>query len=203
MSTASNPFLTPTEYLARERAGEIKSEFYRGEMFAMAGANARHNLICGNLLAGFQPQARSFGCKVFGSDMRVKVADTGLYTYPDLSIACGDVHYEDEQQDVLLNPCVIFEVLSKSTERRDRGWKFDRYCELQSLVDYVLVAQDKSLVEHFIQRPNGNWFLERLKGFDAILKLEAVNCYLSLGQIYLDVEIGPEEIVPPPNNIGR
>ena len=199
MSTVPERRLTPAEYLARERKAEFKSEFYKGEMFAMAGANARHNRICVNLIAGINAQARAAGCQVFGSDMRVRVGDSGLYTYPDLSIPCGKVEFEDDYGDVLLNPCVIFEVLSKSTERRDRGWKFDKYCWLPSLVDYVLVSQDKRLIEHFIRQPGENWSLERLQDSAALLKLATVDCRLSLSEIYRDVEIGPEEVVAPPS----
>jgi Uma2 family endonuclease len=126
-----------------------------------------------------------------------------LYTYPDLSIAYGKIQFEDRHDDVLLNPCVIFEVLSKSTERRDRGWKFDKYCKLPSRVDYVLVSQDKRLVEHFIRQPDENWVLERLEDWDAVLKLAAVDCQMALSEIYRDVEIGPEEIVPPPADRAR
>jgi Uma2 family endonuclease len=199
MSTVPSKLLTEEEYLARERAAEFKSEFYRGEMFAMSGANARHNLICINLIAASNAVARARGCRVFGSDMRVKVADTGLYTYPDVSIACGKLEFKDEHQDVLLNPCSIFEVLSKTTERRDRGWKFDRYCELPSLVSYVIVSQDKPLVEHFIRQSDGEWRLERPKGLDAELYLPVLDCKLALRVIYADIEFDPEgEEVPPP-----
>jgi Uma2 family endonuclease len=193
MSPVPKRLLTPQEYLARERAAEFRSEFYRGEMFAMAGANDRHNLIAMSFGASLLPASRARGCKVFGSDMKVRVAETGLYTYPDLSIACGEIQFQDEHRDVLLNPCVIVEVLSKSTERRDRGWKFDRYCELPSLVDYVLVSQDKRLVEHYIRQPHDEWKLQRLKEPDSVLRLTAVGCEVALRAIYADVEFGPEE----------
>jgi Uma2 family endonuclease len=197
MSTVPTQLLTPAEYLARERAAEFRSEFYRGEMFAMAGANAHHNLICTSLTANLLPQARAKGCNVFGSDMRLKVADTGLYTYPDLTIACGKMQFEDAHQDVLLNPCIVFEVLSKSTERRDRGWKFDRYCELPCLIEYVLVSQTQALVEHFIRQSDGNWHLERLKGLSAELNLPTLAFRLPLAEIYRDIELRTEEYVPP------
>src|SRR5262249_14000481 len=140
MSSVPTKLLTPAEYLARERAAAFKSEFYKGEMFAMAGANRRHNLICSAFVAAAVPLLRPHGCNVFGSDMRVRVADTNFYTYPDVSIACGKIEYEDDELDVLLNPCVIVEVLSKSTERRDRGWKFQKYWNIPTLVDYILIS---------------------------------------------------------------
>jgi Uma2 family endonuclease len=199
MSSVPTKLLTAEEYLARERAAEFKSEFYRGEMFAMAGANKRHNLICTSLAASLLAPARAKGCNVFGSDMRVKVADTSLYTYPDVSIACGKLEFNDDHEDVLLNPCAIFEVLSKTTERRDRGWKFDRYCELPSLISYVLVSQDKPLVEHFIRQADGEWRLERPKGLNAEIHLPMLDSKLSLRDIYADIEFDPqEEDVPPP-----
>lgn len=193
MSTVPSKLLTEEEYLVCERAAEFKSEFYRGEMFAMSGANARHNLICVNLIAALNAAARSKGCRVFGSDMRVKVADTGLYTYPDVSIACGKLEFKDELEDVLLNPRAIFEVLSKTTERRDRGWKFDRYCELPSLTSYVLVSQDKPLVEHFIRQTDGEWRLERPKGLEAVMYFPVLEQKLPLRDIYSDIEFGAEE----------
>src|SRR5947199_9772162 len=121
MSSVPTKLLTPAEYLARERAAEFKSEFYKGEMFAMSGANRRHVRICVNLTRRLDERLEGSACEAFTSDMRVKVTATGLYTYPDASIACGGAQFEDAEVDVLLNPKVIFEVLSKSTERRDRG----------------------------------------------------------------------------------
>ena len=129
--------------------------------------------------------------------MRVKVTATGLYTYPDASIACGGAQFEDAEVDVLLNPKVIFEVLSKSTERRDRGWKFDPYCKLPSLAEYVLISQEQPLVEHFIRQPDGNWILERINDLDASLKLTAAEISLTLVEIYRGVDFGPEEDFPP------
>jgi len=198
MSSVPSSLLTEDEYLAVERAADFKSEFYRGEMFAMAGANSSHNLICTSLIGLLLRLARAKGCKVFGSDMRIRVGNTGLYTYPDLSIACGQLEFKDNHDDVLLNPCVIFEVLSKSTERRDRGWKFDRYCELPSLISYVLVSQDKPLVEHFIRQGDGEWRLERPKGLGAEMHLPVLDCKLSLREIYADIEFasGDEEVPP-------
>lgn len=193
MSTVPTKLLTPAEYLARERAAEFKSEFYRGEMFAMSGANQRHVRICVNLTGCLNDGLRNSACEVFNSDMRVKVTPSGLYTYPDASIACRDLQFEDAKKDILLNPRVIFEVLSKSAERRDRGWKFDHYCKLPSLIEYVLVSQEQALVEHFIRQPDGNWILERIKDLDASLQLAVAEVSLPLGEIYRGVEFGPEE----------
>ena len=198
MSTAlqRQPFVTPDEYLALERTSDERHEYFEGQIFAMAGASGRHNLICTSLIAAAVPRLRPHGCKVFGSDMKVLVPTTGLFTYPDTSIVCGEVEYRGPTQDVLLNPCVLIEVLSKSTETRDRGWKFQNYWILPSLVDYVLVSQEKPLIEHYVRRPEGNWMFEFVDGLEATLQLAAVDCQIPLREIYLDVQFGPEEEPP-------
>src|SRR2546421_9191640 len=116
MSSVPKRLLTPAEYLARERVAEFKSEFFRGEMFAMAGANERHNLIAGNLFGYLRTALRPSGCRAYMAEMKVRVPKSGLYTYPDVALACGQIEFEDERRDVLLNPCALFEVISKTTE---------------------------------------------------------------------------------------
>jgi len=193
MSTIPKRLLSAAEYLARERAAEFKSEFFAGEMFAMAGANRRHSLITSNLVSFLRPGVRPFGCEVHGSDMRIKVSSTGLYTYPDVSIACGNVQFEDENEDILLNPTVIFEVLSKSTERRDRGWKFMQYRKITSLQEYVLIAQDRPYIEHFARPPGGRFQLDEVEGLEAVLCLSTAPMQLPLQEVYLDVTFGDED----------
>lgn len=202
MSTVSKTqkLCTPDEYLALERTANHKSEFYKGRIFAMAGANERHNLIAGNLHAFLRSQLRSHGCKPYIADMKVLVPDTGLYTYPDVSVACGEIRFRDERNDILLNPCVLIEVLSKSTETRDRGWKFQNYWNIPSLVDYVLVSQDTPLVEQFIRKTDDIWTFRRYSGLDAFLELNAVACRVPLREIYLDVSFGAEDEQPPPDD---
>jgi Uma2 family endonuclease len=196
MSTVPKRLLTAAEYLARERVAEFRSEFFAGEMFAMAGANRRHSLICSNSVSLLRPGLRPGGCEVHGSDMRVKVSQTGLYTYPDASIACGEIQFEDDNEDVLLNPSVIFEVLSKSTERRDRGWKFVQYRKIPSLREYVLVAQDRPFIERFTRPTGGKFELDEVEGLDALLQLSIAPLKLSLRDIYLDVLFGDEDLPP-------
>jgi Uma2 family endonuclease len=193
MSSVPKLLLSAAEYLARERGAEFRSEFFQGEMFAMAGATRRHSLICSNLIARLRPQLRASGCEIHGSDMRVKVSKTGLYTYPDASIACGDIQFEDEHEDVLLTPTVIFEVLSKSTERRDRGWKFMQYRKIPSLLEYVLVAQDRPYVERFVRPSGGRFELHEIEGLDTVLPLLIMPHGLTLKDVYLDVRFGPDE----------
>lgn len=139
--------LTPAEYLALERQAEVRSEYFQGEAFAMAGGSQRHNLIVANLLRLLGNQLVSRDCNVYPSDMRVKIEALGKYTYPDVAVACGENRFEDEHRDVLLNPVVLFEVLSQSTEAYDRGKKFEHDQALDSLREYLLVSQDACRVE--------------------------------------------------------
>ena len=189
--------MTPAEFLTKERLAEFKSEFFAGETFAMAGANRRHSLICSNLVSVLRPRLRPFGCEIHGSDMKVKVSPTGLYTYPDASIAYGDVRFEDEHEDVLLNPCVIFEVLSKSTERRDRGWKFQQYRKIPSLTEYILIAQHRPVVERFVRPPGGKFALDEVDGLDGVITLSIAPVQFSLAEIYLDILSGDITDLPP------
>ena len=145
MSAIPKPSLTPQEYLARERRATEKSEYYRGEIFAMAGASFEHSLIKDNLARESGNQLKDKPCRVITSDLRIKVNATGLYTYPDAVIVCDEPKFEDAQVDTLLNPRVIVEVLSDSTEKYDRGGKFAHYRQIPSLQEYVLVAQDRAL----------------------------------------------------------
>jgi Uma2 family endonuclease len=182
-SLAIQPRYTPQEYLARERAATEKSEYVNGEIYAMAGASEWHNLIAVNLLFAFKGQLRERPCKTYTSDMRVKVSETGMYTYPDVTVACGDVQFEDAHHDTLLNPTLIVEVLSPSTENYDRGKKFARYRKIASLTDYLLVAQDRIHVEHFVRQ--GPWW--RFSEYDdpaATFDLTAIGCRLTLRDIY-------------------
>ncbi len=142
MSLQLKPFLTPQDYLALERQAETKSEYYAGEVFAMAGASRKHNTIVTNLAYLLVGQLKGRSCEVYNSDMRVKVSATGLYTYPDLVVVCGKPRFDDDQEDTLLNPTVIIEVLSKSTEAYDRSEKFAQYRALELMADYLLIAQD-------------------------------------------------------------
>ena len=193
MSTAAKERLTPAEYLARERKAEFRSEYFAGEMFAMAGTTRQHARIMTNLVSRADQQLRDTPCDVFGTDVRVKVAPTGLYSYPDVIIACGDVQYEDEVLDTLLNPRVIFEVLSPSTEAYDRGKKFDHYRQIPSLTEYVLVSQSEPLVERFSRQSKGTWQLTVLKGLETALQLESVPCRLPLAEIYFKVPFTESE----------
>src|SRR6266404_1708800 len=154
MSSVPKTFLTPEQYLEIERKAEFKSEYFQGEMFAMAGAREAHNLIALNLAAALHPQLRARPCRAYISDMRVRVSATGLYTYPDILVVCGEPQFLDERRDTLLNPNLIVEVLSPSTEAYDRGRKFEHYRSVESLSEYLLVSSERIIAELFTRQPD-------------------------------------------------
>lgn len=188
MSTQSIPNLTPEQYLAIERDCEQKHEFYRGEMFAMSGATRAHNQITFNLARVLGNQLLDRDCTAYVSDMRVSISPTGLYTYPDGIVTCEKPRFEDDQLDTLLNPQVIFEVLSESTEKYDRGKKFEQYRQIGSLTDYILISQDHAQIEHFTRQQDGQWLLSEASGLASTLALPTVDCQLSLADVYAKVE---------------
>ena len=187
MSAVPKPLLTPQEYLARERRAETKSEYLRGEVFAMAGASREHNLIAGNISRELGQQLRERECEVYQGDMRVKVSPTGLYTYPDVTVVCGEPEFEDAEVDTLLNPKVLVEVLSPSTADYDRGGKFTHYRRLPSLQEYVLISQDRPLVEHYVRQGQDEWLLTEQSSLEDTLVLPSIECQLPLSEIYLKV----------------
>lgn len=196
MSAVPKIYLTPAEYLAFERQSDVKHEYFRGELFAMAGANRQHARIAANLAYLFVGQMKGRPCDVFSGDMRVKVSPTGLYTYPDTSVVCGRPRFEDKELDVLLNPTVIVEILSKSTEAYDRGEKFAQYRTLDTLTDYLLISQDRPLIERFTRQPDGGWLLTESAGLDAAMPIESIQCHLPLAEVYDRVEF--DEAPPAP-----
>lgn len=197
MGGLSKKKLTSQEYLAIERAAGFKSEFFDGEMFAMAGTSKDHSIITVNLTGEFHAAFRGKVCQPFSSDLRVKVNANGLYTYPDLTIVCGPVDVEDEQADVLLNPTLIIEVLSPGTERYDRGKKFDLYRGLDSLKEYVLVSQDQYRVEQFLRGNGAEWTYRVAFNKDDTVEFPSVGCSIPIKDIYARVVFPPEAPVPP------
>lgn len=175
---------TPEEYLALERQAEQRSEYYAGEIFAMAGASEVHNLIAGNIFASLHTQFRGRPCRVYMNDMRVKVHPTGLYTYPDVVVVCGERQFDDAQHDVLLNPNVIIEVLSPSTEAYDRGNKAAQYRQLPSLAEHLLVSQEHMHVEQYMRQADGQWLFFEVSGKDARIHLPPIKAVLVLAEIY-------------------
>jgi Uma2 family endonuclease len=179
------------EYLAIEKAAEFKSEFYDGEMFAMAGASRDHNRVRENLVGELFGRLRGGPCSSFSSDMRVRVNKTGLYTYPDMLIVCGVEEYPPGDPDTLLNPTVILEVLSPSTERYDRTIKFRHYKQIESLREYVLVSQDEPAIERRIRQPDGRWILVEVTDLDAEFVLDSVPLSVPMADIYRGVVFPP------------
>lgn len=185
-------YCTPEEYLARERMAEAKSEYRDGKAYAMAGASRAHNLITGNIFAQFHATLRGRPCETYMNDMRVKVAKSRLYTYPDVVVVCGEPRFEDSKGDVLLNPTVIVEVLSPSTASYDRGDKFFHYRRLPSLQEYVLIAQESRRVEHYT-RQGDQWLLTEFSESDQIVIFPTIACQVPLTEIYARVEFPDEE----------
>lgn len=192
MSTAAVPRYTAAEYLAFERRSDTKHEFYRGELFAMSVGTGPHSLLGANFLAALHTALRERPCRVFTSDMRI-VCPTGLYTYPDVSVVGGKIQYEDATNDVLLNPIVIVEVLSPTTEAYDRGTKFKHYQTIPSLREFVLVSQHGPRVEHYARQQDADhWLLTTLNDPQGTVAFPALDCSVPMAEIYAKVEFTPE-----------
>ena len=187
MSIQEKELLTPEAYLALEREASHKSEYFAGEMFAMSGASRRHNLISLNFGAELRAQLRHQPCEVYTSDMRVKVSPTGLYTYPDVVVVCGEPAFEDAMGDTLLNPTVLVEVLSQSTEDYDRGRKLEHYRSLPSLQEYLLVSQERAHIVHYVRHSDVSWLLSDTSGLESSISLQAIGCEVALSEIYAKV----------------
>jgi Uma2 family endonuclease len=185
MSARAERLLTPEEYLDRDRAAEIKSEYFAGRTFAMAGGTEPHALIGATLLASLHVQLRGTPCRTYGPDLRIEVRETGLFTYADASVVCGDPMLRDGRRDTILNPTLLVEVLSPSTEAYDRGDKFAHYRQLASLGEYLLIAQDRPRIERY-HRPPGSeqWVLSEIHDPDGALDLPSIGCRLSLREVY-------------------
>jgi Uma2 family endonuclease len=187
MSSLPSYYLSPEEYLTIERNAEFKSEYFEGVAYAMAGGSERHNLITGNLVTELNVRLRAAPCRVYPSDMKVRVPNSKRFFYPDVSVICGETQFADEKRDVILNPVLIAEVLSESTEAFDRGKKFLSYQQIESLREYLLVAQDEFVVEHYLRREDG-WLYTKASGLDADAVLPALDCRIALSDIYNKVE---------------
>jgi Uma2 family endonuclease len=200
MSTLPVRRLTEVDYLAQERKAETKSEFYNGDIFAMAGARRNHNLIAGNIYGELREQLRKGPCEAYLADMRVKVAKTGLYAYPDIAIACGEPRFLDNEDDTLLNPTLIVEVLSESTARYVRNLKSRLYRKLPSLRQYLIVEQDEPLIEVYSRSPDGEWKLKDASELAQSVTLKSIGCKLSLAAVYEKVKfpVNPEGPRPGP-----
>jgi len=187
MATAPQPHYTPEEYLALERTAGYKSEYINGEIYPMVGGTHQHTALVYNIGGQLHTQLQGRSCDAYIGEMRVRVSATGMYTYPDVVVVCGEEQMADEHNDTVLNPTVIFEVLSPSTALYDRGDKFAHYQSLESLTDYVLVAQDRVRVEHFARQGDA-WLLTVANNLSDGLYLAAIDCTLPLAKAYLYVD---------------
>ena len=186
-SIAAQTYLSPDEYIAAERKATLKSEYLNGEIVAMFGASNEHNLITMNTANGLYNQVTERGCRVYASDMRVGISAGISYFYPDIAVTCDKPRFEDDVFDTLTNPQVIIEVLSDSTAGYDRGEKFIRYRQLESLQEYILISQDQVQVDHYL-RQGKQWVLTEFSTFEDILSLVSIGAELPLRQIYRFIE---------------
>jgi Uma2 family endonuclease len=184
MSAQSQASLTPEQYLAAERAAEFRSEYFNGHMYAMSGGSYAHFQIIGGLVRELGNALKGRPCSVGASDLRLRVSPGGLYTYPDVIVICGEPKFADDQRDTLLNPALIVEVLSPSTEAYDRGFKAAQYRTLASLEEYVLVSQSEPRMEVFHRQHDGHWLLSEAIGLDAACRFESLDCGILLADVY-------------------
>lgn len=178
------PWISPEEYLEAERLAETKSEYLDGRVYPMPGASFAHNVIVANLVATLHRQLKGGPCRVLPSDLRLRVPLTGLYTYPDASVVCGEPDLEDGHRDILLNPTVLIEVLSDSTERHDRGRKAEHYRRIESLQEYLLVAQAEPRIERYRRQGEREWVLTEAIGLEESIGVDSIGCVLVLRDVY-------------------
>lgn len=188
MSAAPKARFSEQEYLEIERSAATKSEFFRGEMFAMAGASREHNSVKENIIGELHSRLKSSPCRSYSSDQRVKVDPTGLYTYPDILIVRGEPTYDPLDRDTITNPIAIIEVLSPSTESYDRGAKFRQYQLLDSLREYVLVSQSEPVIERFVRQADGTWNLSTVSGVAGSFSFHSISASVPLSDIFRGVE---------------
>jgi Uma2 family endonuclease len=195
MATQALPFCTPEEYLEREYAADTRHEYYAGQVFAMAGGSPEHSFIGANLIAALGVRLREQGCRTANSDLRVQAGT--LYTYPDVTVVCGEPRYTGHRADTLTNPTLLIEVLSETTEAYDRGAKFALYQQIESLHEYVLVAQDKPCLERYLRQTDGTWLYVKVEGTDTELPLGSVRLALPLSAVYEGIAFPTVPPLPP------
>ena len=207
MSAVPKKLYTAEEYEARERVAEFKSEFYRGEIFpmhgaggpiGMAGAKFKHNRVKDNFAHELAKRMEEGPCQAITSDMRVRIEATGLQTYPDVVVVCGPPDFTDVSEVCLLNPAVIIEVLSPSTQGYDRGVKFRNYQLIPTLMEYILAEQDEPICDRYVRAPDGfTWLRTTVEGLDETLTIVTVKAAIPMRALYARVEFsepaGPGE----------
>jgi Uma2 family endonuclease len=191
----SEKIYTPEQYLEFERNAEERHEYLDGLIYLMSGGSPKHSSICVNTIIDLGLQLRRKPCQIFEANMKVGAETSSQFSYPDASVVCGEAKFHDKHQDILINPTVIIEVLSPSTELFDRGKKFARYQRIESFTDYVLIAQDEPRVEHFARQTNDTWVLTVATGLKSRIKLSSIACMLKLSEVYDRIQFEPEEPV--------
>lgn len=189
MSRQVKTYITPEEYLAFERKAENKNEYVNGEIFAMTGASRKHNLIVANISGELRQQLKGKPCEVYPGEMRVKAPAARSYVYPDVGVVCGEPQFEDDYFDTLLNPTLVVEVLSKSTESYNRIGKSAYYRTIESLAEYLLIAQEEYRVEQYVKQADGRWLLSDIRSLENIIELKSIGCSLPLRDVYDRISI--------------
>ncbi|HEY0546629.1 MAG TPA: Uma2 family endonuclease [Pyrinomonadaceae bacterium] len=189
MSTLTVTHVTPDEYLAAERLSQTRSEYLDGGVYPMTGAAANHTRIVSNITTELNMQLRGRRCDVFPLDMKVRLPDSRKFFYPDVTVICEELQYHDDRRDIITNPDLIIEVLSPSTEAFDRGAKFRAYQTIESLKEYVLVSQEKPLVEQYVRNGEGKWTYSAAEGLESSITLPSVECTLNLSAVYDKVDL--------------
>jgi Uma2 family endonuclease len=188
MTTQTVTHVTPEEYLAAERLSESRSEYLDGGVYPMTGASVNHSRIVLNVGTELKIQLRGRGCDVLVIDLKVRLPDSRKFFYPDVTVICEELQYHDDRRDIVLNPDLGIEVLSPSTEAFDRGAKFMAYQTIDSLKEYVLVSQDRPLIEQYVRSEGGEWRYKAAAGLESSLALPSVECTLNLGAVYDKVD---------------
>lgn len=187
MIQPSHRLITPEEYLALEEKSRDKHEYWFGEMYMMAGATRRHNVISGNTYVAFREKLAKKACQVYVADVRLRIQKDDAYTYPDIMVVCGKTELDPRQQDTIMNPKVIVEVLSASTQEYDRNEKFKMYRSIPSLEHYLMIEQTQPYIESY-RREGRFWVLETLEGMDAVLKVRALDLEIPLIEVYAQID---------------
>lgn len=184
MSRQVKTYVSEEEYLAIERAAEYKNEYVNGEIFAMTGASRKHNLIAWNIAGELREQLKGKSCEAYPGEMRVKAPAARSYVYPDIVVVCGEPQFEDGYLDTLLNPTLVVEVLSKSTESYNRLAKSAYYRTIESLTEYLLVAQEEYRVEQYVKQADDRWLLSDVRSLESVIDLKSIRCSLALRELY-------------------
>ena len=181
-------FITPEEYLALDRTATERSEYYDGEIILRAGSNREHNIISSNVSAFLANALLDGPCEVYASDMRTRIHRSNNYVYPDVVVACAEPEFEDDNTDILLNPTIVVEILSPTTEKHDRSVKFDLYRRAPSLKEYLLLKQHIPHAMLHQRQTDGAWLMRDFIGLESVLLLESIGCEMKLADLYHKVK---------------